>query len=251
MKSQDYNHKYNAAKQYFMNGKYSRASLLLMDVLAVLKGTDKGEESLFMLAMCEYKSRSYEVASDYFKKYYESYPNGIYAEDARFYSGMSLYKCIPDPRLDQTDTYLAITEFQNFLDYFPETRLKEKTQTLIFELQDKLIEKEYINAKLYYDLGSYFGNSTTGGSNYQAAIVTAENALKNYPYTSRREAFSILLVRAKYYLAKQSIENKKEERYQSAIDEAYGYKNEFSNSKNEKEVKNIIESSEKAIKKYK
>lgn len=251
IKSRDYEQKYNAAKQYFADKKYTRASMLLMEVIAVLKGTDKGEESLFLLAMCEYNAHNYDIASDYFKKYYDSYPNGVYVEDARYYSGLALYWTAPDSKLDQTETLLAITEFQNFLDYYPETRLKDKTQKFIFELQDKLIQKEYNNAKLYYNLGDYFGNSTMGGSNYQACIITAENALKDYPYTTLREAFSILLVRAKFYLAEQSVEAKKEERYQNAIDECYGFSNEFSDSKYSKETKKMLEISMNAIKKYK
>lgn len=29
---------------------------------------------------------------------------------------------------------------------------KDQAQSMIFELQDKLVEKEYMSAKLYYDL---------------------------------------------------------------------------------------------------
>ena len=101
----------------------------------------------------------------------------------------------------------------------------------IFELQDKLIEKEYAAAKLYYDLGTYFGNCTNGGSNYQACIVTAQNAINDYPYSPRKEDFAILILRSKFDLAKQSVESRKAERYQAAIDEYYGFVNEFPESK--------------------
>ena len=69
---------------------------------------------------------------------------------------------------------------------------------MIFELQDKLVEKEYLSAKLYYDLGSYSGNASysSTGNNYLAAIVTAQNVLKDYPYTKKREELSILILRA-------------------------------------------------------
>lgn len=84
---------------------------------------------------------------------------------------------------------------------------KELAQNMIFELQDKLVEKEYLSAKLYYDLGSYSGNAvySSTGNNYLAAIVTAQNVLKEYPYTKMREDLSILILRAKYHMAKESV----------------------------------------------
>ena len=94
-----------------------------------------------------------------------------------------------------------------------------------------MVEKEYKNAKLYYDLGTYFGNCTSGGNNYEACIVTAQNALKDYPYSNKREEFAILIMKGKYELAKMSVESKQLERYQDAEDECYGFINEYPDSK--------------------
>ena len=97
---------------------------------------------------------------------------------------------------------------------------------------DVLAKKIYLSAKLYYDLGdlAYIGN------NYQASIVTAQNALKDYPYTNLREELSILILRAKYQMAHKSIEAKKLERYRNTIDEYYAFKTEFPDSKYMKEA---------------
>ena len=78
----------------------------------------------------------------------------------------------------------------------------------MFDLQDKLIRKEYLNAKLYYNLGSYFGNCTNGGNNYEACIITAQNALNDYPYSNLREDFAILVMKSKFELAQMSVESK-------------------------------------------
>lgn len=244
-KSTDYDQKYEAAKQYYAEGQYNRASIFLQDMVAMLKGTDKGEESLFLLGMCSYKAHNYEAANAYFKRYYQSYPKGVYTEKARFYSAMALYMNTTDVRLDQTDTYEAVTEFQNFLELYPGGEYSAKAQKLIFELQDKLVEKEYLSAKLYYDLGSYFGNCAYGGSNYRACIVTAENAIRDYPYTSHREEFAILILRAKFELAAQSVESKKEERYHDAIDEYYGFTNEYPESRYMKEASALFKKAKK------
>lgn len=245
VKTQDYEYKYEAAKQYYAEGQYNRAALLIQDVLSVLKGTDQGEESLYLLGMCNMKAHAYEAASTIFRKYYQTYPRGKYVEEARYNCGLSLYNITPEPKLDQTETFQAVTEFQNFIENFPASRLRPQAQDMIFKLQDKLVEKEYLSAKLYYDLGTYIGNGTNG--NYGACIVTAENAIKDYPYTSRREDFAILILRAKFQLAQFSVENKKEERYHNAIDEYYGFVTEYPESKYIKEANLLFKKAQKYV----
>ena len=193
-----------------------------------------------MLAMGEYGLKDYEAASETFKKYYQTYPRGRYAEMASFYIGQSLFEGTPESRLDQTPTIAAIAAFQDYLDIFPEGKMKSTAQQRLFDLQDKLIRKEYLNAKLYYNLGSYFGNCTSGGNNYEACIITAQNALNDYPYSNLRKDFSILIMKSKYELAQMSVESKKLQRYQDAEDECYGFINEYPNSKERKTVEDYI-----------
>lgn len=244
-KTTDYDYRYEAAKQYYAEGEYNRAALFLQEMVTGLKGTDKGEESLFLLGMSSYKSRNYDAATAYFRKYYETYPEGVYTEKAHFYCGMSLFNNVPEIKLDQTATLEASSEFQQFLELYPNSVFSDMAQANIFKLQDRLVEKEYLSAKLYYDLGSYFGNCTNGGSNYQACIVTAENAIKDFPYMTRREDFAILILRAKFELAAQSVESKKEERYHNAIDEYYGFTNEYPESKYLKEAEELFNKAKK------
>ena len=230
-KSNDIDYKYEFAKECFAIGKFNQAVVLLQELVTIQKGTDKAQECLYMLGMAEYCDRDFESASETFKKYFSSYPKGIYAEQACFYIGQSLYQSTPEPRLDQTATVGAINAYQEFIDFFPESSYKERAQQRLYELQDKLILKEYLSAKLYYNLGEYFGNCINGGSNYEACIVTAENTLKTYPFTSMREDFYLLIMKSKFELAEQSMEEKRIDRYREAEDECYGFINEFPESK--------------------
>ncbi|MGP1560200.1 MAG: outer membrane protein assembly factor BamD [Prevotella intermedia] len=241
-KSTDYRYKYEYAKECFAKGKYSFAVPLLQDLVTIQKGTDNAQECLYMLAMAEYGLRDYQAASEAFKKYYQTYPNGDYAEMASFYIGQSLYEGTPEPRLDQTPTVAAIAAFQDYLDLYPNGKMKGTAQQRLFALQDKLIRKEYLNAKLYYNLGSYFGNcGNDGGNNYEACIITAQNALNDFPYSSLREDFAILVMKGKYELAQMSIEEKKVQRYQDAEDECYGFINEYPDSKERSTAEKYIE----------
>ncbi len=229
-KSNDIFYKYEYAKEAYIRGKYTRATLLLQQCVTTLKGTDNGQECLFMLAMATYKAKDYETAAQYFKRYYQSYPRGTYAEMASFYVGESLYQSTPEPRLDQSPTMAAINAYQEYLDLFPDAHLKELTHSRLFELQDKLIQKELLSARLYYNLGPYFGNCIGGGSNYEACIVTAQNAIKTYPYSPKKEDFAVLIMKSKFELAERSVEAKRLERYRDAEDECYGFLNEYPDS---------------------
>lgn len=250
LKSTDYEYKYEAAKGYFAKGQNSRAATLLEELIPILKGTANAEESAYMLAMTYFNQGDYISASHYFNVYYTTYPRGTYTELARFFCGKALYLDTPEPRLDQSSTYKAIQELQMFIEYFPESSRKDLAQDMIFELQDKLVEKEYLSAKLYYDLGSYTGNTvySSTGNNYLAAVVTAQNVLRDYPYTKRREDLSILILRAKYDMAKESVLEKQEERMRETIDEYYAFKNEFPESKYMPEVEKIFQDASKYVK---
>ena len=241
--------RYEYAKEAFARGKYQKASDLLQDVVTMKKGSDEAQECLYMLAMSQYCNMDYEAASETFKKYTTSYPRGNYVEPAYFYVGQSLYESSPEPRLDQSPTNGAITAYQQFMDLFPDSPLRDKAQERLYELTDKLIQKEFLSATLYYNLGGYFGNiNANDESNYTSSIITAQNTLKNYPYCSLREDFMLLIMKSKFQLAENSSDEKRIDRYRDAEDECYGFINEFPDSKNVALAEKYIVKCKKVIK---
>ena len=247
-KSTDNDYKYEYAKQLFATRKFSQAIALLEDLVQLKKGSEQAEECLFLLGMAQYNDADYESAAATFRKYHSSYPHGLFAEQASFYVGQSLYASTPEPRLDQTPTVGAINAYQQFLDYYPESSRRAVAQEHLFELQDKLVMKEFLSAQLYYNLGGYFGNCTNGGSNYEACIITAQNALKQYPYSNLREQFSVLIMKSKFELAENSSVEKQMERYRDAEDECYGFLNEYPDSKEAKRAESYIKKCKKVTK---
>ncbi|MBQ5495446.1 MAG: outer membrane protein assembly factor BamD [Prevotella sp.] len=240
-KSNDNTYKYEYAKQCFAQGKFQQAATLLQELVTMQKGRESAQESLYMLGMAQFCNRDYEAASATFKKYFQSYPKGDYAEQASFYTGQSLFQSMPDPRLDQSATIGAINAFQNFMDYYPDSPLREKAQNQLFILQDNLVMKEYLAAELYYNLGGYFGNiNANTESNYESCIITSQNALKSYPFSSLREKFSILIMKSKFELAQNSSEERRVERFRDAEDECYGFLNEFPESAERKTAEKYI-----------
>lgn len=241
-KSTDYNYKFDFAKRAFEQKKYVQAATILEDCITIFKGKDKAEESLYLLAMSHYENRDYESAGSYFKLYYGRYPKGKYAELARFYSGYGYYLDSPDPQLDQSKTIKAIEELQGFLDYFPRSDKVSIAQNAIFELQDKLTLKQLQNAQLYYNLGTYMGN------NYESAIIVAQNAIKDYPYSKYKEDLEMIILKARFQEADLSVDERKVDRFREVIDEYYSFINNYPDSPNRNEAENIFKIASKYVK---
>ena len=236
LKSTDYELKYSYAKKYFNAKQYSKSATLLDELVTIFKGTAYAEESLYLLAQSYYGQKDYQTASQYFETYYTTYPKGEFTELSRFYSGYGLYLDSPDPR-----TYEAINQLQLYLEYYPQSERAEEAQNIMFELQEKLAYKELMATRLYFNLGTYMGN------NFQSCVITAQNALKNYPYSKYREEFMFLIIRAKYELALVSVEEKLQGRYRDVVDEYYNYMNEYPEGNYVKQVTKFYDYASKRI----
>lgn len=233
-KSTDYNYKFDYAKRAFEAGKYMQAATLLKDCITVFKGSDKAEESLYLLALSHYENKDYANSGQYFKLYYNRYPKGKYAELARYYCGYGYYLDSPEPQLDQSLTIKAIEELQGFLEYYPYSDKASIAQNALIELQDKLTLKQLENAQLYYNLGSYLGN------NYESAVIVAKNAIKDYPYSKYKEDLEMLVLKARYQEASMSVDERKADRFRDVIDEYYSFVNNYPDSPYREEAENIF-----------
>ena len=244
LKSTDVDEKYEYAKMYYSQGKYTRAATLLTDVVPIFRGTEKAEEALYLLAMSYFKLTDYTSSSEYFQRYCNSYPRGSKAQECRFNLAYGDYKDSPDARLDQTTTRKAIKELDSFIDLYPRTELADSATAMRIELSDKLCYKEYLNAKLYLNLGTYMGN------NYEAAVIVARNAENEYPYSKYREDLAFIIFKARFEAADKSVEEKAEERYRAAYDEYYTFTNEYPETIYAKDTQKMFEKIQKKMKQY-
>ena len=242
LKSRDAELKYEYAKKYFDQKKYGRTITLLDEILSAYTGSSKEQEILYLLAQAYFYDKDYTTATQYYTRYYNKFPKGEFTELARFNSAYGLYLDSPDARLDQTSTFKGIQEFQNFLEYFPQSEKAPEAQDLMFKLQEKLAYKEFLAARLYYNLGLYNRENY-----YESCVVTAREALKSYPFSEFTEEFQILIVRARFEQAVYSFEEKKPVRYRDLMDEHFNYKNMFPNGKYTKESERYYRAALKAL----
>jgi len=226
LKSTDRDMKYTYAKKYFEEGKYSRSITLLEELVPFFKGYAQAEESLYLLGQSYYNSKDYLSATEKFTTYYNSYPNGEYAEPALFYAAYGMYLDSPDPKLDQTKTYKAIAEFQRYMEEYPQSERSEQAKNYMFELQEKLAYKELLSAQLYLKLGNFMMSN-----NYESAVITAREAIKSYPFSKYNEDYQMVILRARFEYAEQSSLETQPERYRMVLDEYFNYKNTFPNGK--------------------
>src|SRR5690554_6704664 len=150
LKSSDIEYKYVKAQEYYEKGKYSKALSLFDELGTLFRGSSRSEEVQFYIADCHYHLKDYYFANYYYKNFAKTYPASPRAETAQYRSAYCSYLNSPKSSLDQTETEQALTEFQLFLNRYPNTDLKDSTNAMIDELRLKLEKKSFDNAKLYY-----------------------------------------------------------------------------------------------------
>lgn len=239
LKSTDNEAKYAEAMRYYEKKKYDR-TLQLFDVLqSAYRGKAEGENIAFLTAECYYKKADYEIASQYYKRYAANYPYATRTEKALFNSAMCYYNISPGASLDQTDTKTAITEFQNFIDLFPKSELVDVANGKIDTLRMKLEEKDYRNCMLYYKM-----------EEYQAATTSFETFMKDYPGTAHREEILAYMVVNYYRYAEKSVDAKKRERYELAIEKFNTLSYIFPESSYIQDIEPIIAEIREKLSKY-
>jgi outer membrane protein assembly factor BamD len=236
LKSNDYRKKYHEAMRYYKKGDFTRSSALFDQCAPVFRGTNQSDTIFFYQAMSYFKQNDYILSGHYFRTFAQTYGGSPFAEESAYMEAFCYYLTSPRPELDQTNTIDALQAIQLFLIKYPNSTHAEECKGYIDELRNKLVEKSYLSAKLYFDL-----------DDYKAAIVALNNSLIQYPDSKYREIILFMLVKSSYKFASKSIINKQKERFQQTVDEYYSFVAEFPNSKYLKEAKQYYDESSRFL----
>jgi outer membrane protein assembly factor BamD len=228
LKSANNTLKFETGVDLYEKGDFTKA-LQFFDVLrAVYRGNEKGELLTYYSANCYFQTEQYNIAAYYYKQYFQTYPRGDKAEESAFMSAYCNYMQSPKYSLDQTTTYLALTELQSFIDLYPKSEKAVEATKLMDDLRAKLEMKDYNISKLYYRM-----------QDFQAAITSFENLIDNYPDTDYKEEILYYTVKAYYDYAEKSVTSKKQERYEKTVEAYNNLLYLFPDSKYTKEVSHI------------
>jgi len=230
LKSSDYTLKKEKAIEYYKATQYVKSTELLRQILPRFRATEEAEELNWINAQSYYGMRDYIMAGAYYKTFIDQFPFGVHAEEANFLAAMCDYKISPRPELDQDNTRNAIEGFNIFMSRFPRSEKVEESKILVRELEDKLVEKSYMNASLYYDM-----------KQYKAAVIALNNSLKEYANSKYREKMMFLKLNSLFLYAEKSLAIRQKERYQDTLDDYFSFMEEFPTSVYSKEVDDIYQ----------
>lgn len=240
LKSSDFELKYSKAVEYYSKKNYVKALPLLEELMTVYRGTAKAEQVSYYYAYSNFGLGDYLLASYHLKNFVRTFPKSEFAEEAMFTSAYCYFLDSPSYSLDQENTVKAINEFQLFINLYPSsTRIKDCNE-YIDKLRSKLERKYYEIALLYYNI-----------EDYKASMQAFKNLLKDFPDNPYREEANFMILKSNYLLAKNSVSEKRSERYKSTIENYYKFIDKYSNSKYLSEAESIFESSQKQLNKDK
>lgn len=206
-KSDDWKIKFQAGLKYYEKKDYYRTAILFEQILPIVRGLPEGEKVEFYLAFCQFYEKTYLLASNQFKTFFENYGRSQLAEEAYYMYAYSLYVASPAENLDQKSSIEAMGAMQTYVNQYPYGKFAEKANEVIASAQQKLELKGYNNAKQYLKL-----------KYYQAAVIAFENFKKSYPDSKYLEEITYLKIVAQYKLAQQSIYSKQRDRYASTVE---------------------------------
>ena len=229
---------YTKSMEYYEQEEYQKAQSLFELIISSYRGKKEAEQIYFKYAYTYYHLEQFILASYYFKNFSNTYGASDLREEADFMTAYANYQLSPTFRLDQSYTEQAIDGFQLFVNTYPTSSKVEECNRLIDESRKKMELKAYEGAKLYYDLREY-----------QAAIQTFDNVLKDFPDTENAEPMHYMMIRSAYQLAKNSFVDKQKERYQDAVDRASEFMARFPESGYVKEVNAIYNQSRQSLNK--
>lgn len=200
------------ANQYYEDGDFYKAIQLYEIVINENIMVNDLEEVYFKYANAHFAQYDYGTASSLYNSFYLAYPDSASAETAYYYRALCSYNMAEDDyRLDQSTMIQALKEFQDYLITYPEGEFKQEAQQRIEEIKVDNERKELSTGQLYAKI-----------EEYQAAIAEYNRFIEDHPTSQLVEQAYFEMLEARYKLAKNSVPDKKKERFELVL-EHYGY----------------------------
>lgn len=234
--SNDADLKYEAAFDYFNEGKYSKAGSLFESLSVLTNGTERDDTVRFYWGLSNYKFKDYYTAETNFANFLDVYPRSPFASEARYLRLDCLYRSTLRYELDQMPTYKAITEISEYMIEFPRTPHMEACREMLVDLNERLDKKVYEAARLYYKM-----------ENYKSARVAFRNVLKDDADNIYREDILYYIAMSSYNYAHMSIPEKQKERYLTFVDDYLNFIGEIPQSHYRKELDTVYRKAQKAL----
>ncbi len=216
VKSTDNEYKYKVAEQFYANKKYDFARQLYEQLFPYVKGTARFEDMYYKFAYSHYYLKDYINAENLFKTYTELFPNSAKAEECEYMRAYCFYKQSPKYPLDQTVTTKAMGLMQAFINSHPGSSRTKDATDIIDKCRQKLEQKEFTAAELYYNLGYY-----------KAAAIAYASLMENFPDSEKSAEYKIRVIESYFKYAENSITEKQAERFEKVLSEISEFEERF------------------------
>ncbi len=236
LNSNDADAKYEAAFNYYNQGKFSKAGSMFESLSVLTSGTERDDTVRYYWGLSNYKFKDYYTAETNFDNFLQSFPRSPFASEARYLRLDCLYRSTLRYELDQTPTYKAITEISEYILEFPDNPHMQSCHDMLTELNDRLDKKAYEAAKLYYKM-----------EDYKASRVAFANVLKDDADNMYREDILYYIAMSSYKFAHNSVQAKQRERYLTFVDDYYNFIGEIPESHYRKELDNVYRRAQRAL----
>ena len=228
LKINDSEQMYEAAIKYYNEGDYQHALQLFTEIAPRYASTMRSDTIMYYTGCCYYKEGDFDTSASIFDEYRRTYGRSPLLEDVEYMHAMGYYFASPQPSRDQTTTLQAIRSIQEYMERYPNSPTLGGCEMRLDELQGKLYDKSFYNARTYYKT-----------RRYKAAIIALRNALDEFPQTPHREEILYLTLESSYELASNSIASLQVDRYLDTMDAYYNLISEFPDSKHRKAAERI------------
>jgi outer membrane protein assembly factor BamD len=225
IKGDDYKRKFELADELYTDKQFARSIVLYEQIYQRMPKTGEGELAYFRIGKSYYEEGDYYMAGYYLGAFTQRFPYSVKAQESLFLSAMCSVNNSPESSLDQNDTDLAINNLQQFIDTYPQSSLVDSCNKIMDRLHLKLEKKDYDAVCLY---------SKT--ENFRAAVTSATSFMQDYPRSLKREEVMFILVKNAYYLALNSVDEKKKERIEQAMERYRTFVAEFPESMHDSEA---------------
>lgn len=234
VKGSDYSQKFVTANSLYDQQDFDKAIVLYEQIYQHAPKSGEGELSYYRMAQSYYQIEDYYMAQYYYSSYMQRFPYSNKSEEVLFMIAMCSVKNSPEHSLDQTETELAISNVQQFVDRYPGSYLVDSCNSIIDQLRFKLELKEFEAVQLY-----------DRTENFKAAVAAGELFMEHYSRSSFLEEAHYIVVKNSYFMTINSIESKKRERSAQTTERFRNFALRYAGSKYLKELEAYIQELEK------
>ncbi len=163
---------FEIGKRYFYQEEYGSSQIVFEQLTRLSVVAEYSDSAHYLLGEAHFFQKHYLLAQSEYDRMISNFPRSDLIADAKYKSALCFYEVSPNRKYDQDYTLKAIAAFEAFL-ADPRSQIDEEiliqTKERLFELHEKLAEKDLNSAQLYRRMREY-----------NSAIYYLDDAMTDY-----------------------------------------------------------------------